>query len=107
MQPVAQRSTARKSGGGVFYREYFSPPPSIRHRKGEALAHPAFAGPVSLNHWRTYDSFFISTPVFFSQLINSARARAYCDREVPSLIPSIFPISTCEKPSTACRLNTV
>ena len=55
-------------------------------------AHPAL---VVQNLYRAYFSGLWSSDALFSQLIIKALALAYWDRDVPSWIPSIFPISTC------------
>jgi hypothetical protein len=50
---------------------------------------------------QAYLSGLRSSDVLFNQLISKFLDLAYWDREVPSFIPSIRPISTCVYPSTA------
>src|SRR4029079_5734465 len=83
----------RSFSGNLSFFESASPLFAKQARIELILVPPFFAVPVFQIHFAY--TFFFATLFFCSiHWINSARALAYCERDVLSWMPSNFPIST-------------
>lgn len=102
---TARPAAARRRSGGVPFScvsvLLSFPTQAASARTG---ARPFSAAPAFQIHF-AYTAFLV-VPFFCSiHWISSARARAYCEREVLSWMPRILPISTWLNPSTAYKLK--